>query len=187
MKTINLPALGQLGFEDLSGFLSWLAASPVTEFSVSQIQKSPPIRTSKVNPMIKVLEQFAMISNKKDRISISPAGREFANAAVARKKTIVRELFLNIEPIHRLQELLKSSVGGRLHKQAIHESFDLGSRNQVQVAEVLAFISWAEACELFQYDKKKEEILLIGSGLPSGPNKDPREPGPNATGLRLVS
>lgn len=187
MKTINLPALGQLNFEDLSGFLSWLATSPITEFSVSQIQKNPPIRTSKVNPMIKVLEQFAMISNKKDRVSITASGREFADAAVARKKAILRNLLLSVEPIQRVQELLKSSATGRLPKQAIHESFDLGARTQVQVAEVLAFISWAEACELFQYDKKKEEILLVGAGLPSGPNRDPRLPGSNAPGLSLAS
>ena len=192
MKSINLPALGLLNFDDLGVVLSWLASSPMTEFSVSQIQKNPLIRSSKVNPVVKVLEQLAMIANKKERISITTFGREFAAAPIAEKKVILRTLLMNIEPIKRIQELLENSATGRLQRQAIHAAFDsdpraLGVRAPVQVAEVLAFISWAEACDLLHYDKKMEEIMKIGAGLPDGPNNDPRQSASNTQGLRLAS
>jgi hypothetical protein len=187
MKTVNLFALGQLNFEDFGGFLSWLANIVAAEVNVSQILKNPPIRSSKINPVLKVLEQFAMISNRKGCISITRAGREFVNADAAKRRSIVREPLLSVESICRVQELLKSSPTGRLQKHTIHDSLNLGSSGPAQDSEVMALISWGEACELFQYDKKTEEIMMVATGQPSGPDKGPLQPGSNVRGLSMAS
>lgn len=173
MKTLNLPALGQITLEDMTCFLSWLERLPNGEVSPNSLEKNSPIRTSKLNPMLKVLDQFGFVFKKDSRFKITMSGKDFSQSSLSVKKAILRILFLKIEAVQRIADLLKRSTTGRLQKRIVSESFHLGSISPFAESEILAFISWGQSCELFDYDKKKEEILFRETLLPV----DPQGPG----------
>ena len=187
MNTIDLLALSQLSFEDLDGFLPWLAALPAGEIGLRQLQMSPPIRSNKLAPLLVALEQFGLVTNKKDRVSPTPAGREYLTSTVATKQSLLRARLASVDAIRRIHELLGSSATGRLRKREIQEALDRGARTRAQPAEVRAFIAWAEVCGLCGYDEKREEIFRIEEGRPGGPDKEPRQLDSGEPGARLAS
>jgi hypothetical protein len=180
MKTIHLPALTQITFEDLGEFLSWLANQPTSSASLAQIRKTPPTRTSKLNPLIKTLDLFGFIDQKQGRISITGRGRDFLRSENSVRKAVARKLFGQVDWVQMTLEKLKASANGRLHRGVINDSFNSIYRSPIAESEVIAFISWAQLCELFGYDKKKEELIHVESIVP-------REPNPIVPNLRLVS
>lgn len=174
MKTINLPALSQITFEEIGGFLSWLENQPGAAASLAQMQKTPPIRTSKLNPMIKTLDQFGFVAQKQGRISISPRGNEFLRSEISVRKTVLRALFIQVDWVQKVVGALKASSNGRLHRSVINDMFNSVSRVPIAESEVLALISWAQLCELFGYEKKSEELICAQIITPRDPR--PVEP-----------
>ena len=175
MKTINLPALTQVTFEEVGGFLTWLENQPAGETSLVQMQKVPPIRSSKLNPMIKTLDQFGFIAQKQGRIAIHARGKEFLRSVELVRKAVIRTLFVQVDWVQKLVNALKASASGRVHRGMISDSFSTTSRIPIAESEVLAFISWAQLCELFGYDKKTNELFHVESIAP----RDPRPVAPN--------
>ena len=86
MKTINLPALTQITFEEIGGFCLG-STQPASAASLAQMQKSPPIRTSKLNPMLKT-------SSNSDSSARNKGGSRFFRAA----RTICTPRFLSEKP-----------------------------------------------------------------------------------------
>jgi hypothetical protein len=187
MKNLNLPALGQITLEDITLFMSWLDKCPSGETSIDFIKRNPPIRGSKVNPIIKVLDQFALINSKQNRIVISGPGKDFARSSSTVRKAVIRTLFMKVEQVQRILELLKASATGRLHKRVVNDSFSLGSPNQIADSEILGFIAWAQSCELFYYDKTYEEIFCINPEVPKEPKVSSKPSSSLPPPMRLVS
>lgn len=183
MKHLNLFALGQANAEDLGELLGWMERIPSGEASLDQMKRNPPIRTSKLSPALKVLEQFGLVSGKQGRFAITVSGEEFAKSGPLARRAVLRALFMRYESVQRVVELLATSVSGRLPKKMVNESFGLASPAVVMEAEIQAFIGWAESCELFGHDKKKDEIFSFERGLPRGPVEKPQ---PLSSRLALV-
>lgn len=169
MKTINLSALAQFTLEDVCSFVSWLENVPATGISLERMKSNPPVRTSKIGPMLKVLEPSGLISRKQDRYTLTSAGKDFSRSGVTVRKGVMRNQFMNVDAVQRLLELLLTSENGRLPLKVVHESFNLGALSIATGAEIQGFISWAQACELFGFDKKAEEIFRMEVGVPRGP------------------
>lgn len=173
MKYLNLFALGQATPDDLSALLHWLECIPSGEASLDQIKRTPPIRTCKLSPTLKVLEQFGLISGQQERVVITASGEDFAKSPPPIKRALLRALFTRFESVRRIVELLATSAYGRLPKKMVNESFGLATPAVVIEAEIQAFIGWAESCELFGYDRIKDEIFRLEQGLPKGPVEKP--------------
>lgn len=174
MKTINLPALSQINFEDVGGFLTWLEGQPAGEVSLAQMQKTPPIRSSKLSPMVKTLEQFGFITQKQGRIAIHARGKDFRRSEISVRKAVIRTLFAQVDWVQKLLAALQAAPGGRLHRAVINDSFNSTSKTPIAESEVLSFILWAQLCDLFGYEKKQEELIRVDSIVPRDPR--PVEP-----------
>ena len=169
MKTINLIALGQFTIDDIAPFLAWLNKVPAIQRTADKMKKIPPVGSGKLSPMLKVLEQLRFIGKKQDVYSVAVAGTAFLNANPGERKSLMNAIFLNEEEAKRTVELLNQSKTGRVAKHLVNECFGLTSFTSTTETEILAFLSWAQACELFGYDKKKQEIFALDSGKPKGP------------------
>ena len=159
MKTINLSALSQFALDDIESLVSRLENIPSGGISLEQMKNNPSVRTSKIGPILKVLVPFGLITQKQDRYALTAAGKDFSRSGAVVKKAVMRNLFMTVEPIQRLVELLMSSSTVRLPVKVVHESFNLDSRSNAADAEILGFILWAQACDLFSFDKKAKEIF----------------------------
>lgn len=170
MTSINLFALTQISFEEIGGFLSWLSEQPSTGVSLAQLQKTPPIRTSKLNPMIKSLEHFGFVTQKQGRITLLPRGRDFLGSEISVRKAVIRALFNQVDWVQKIVDAIQTSPTGRAHRSVIQDSFDTFHRVPIAESEVISFISWGQACDLFGYDKKSHELLRTGMITPQGPS-----------------
>ena len=121
MKTINLPALTQITFEEIGGFLSWLENQPASAASLAQMQKSPPIRTSKLNPMLKTLEQFGFISQKQGRFSLIPRGTDYLHSEISVRKAVLKTLFTQIDWVQKIAEAVQAAPTDRIHRAVIND------------------------------------------------------------------
>lgn len=158
MKHLNLFALGQSSVEDLCALLSWMDRIPSGEAGLEQIRRNPPIRTSKISPTLKVLEQFELVSGKQERFAITVSGEAFVKSDPSARNAILRALFMRFESVQRIVALLASSSSGRLPRKSVNESFGVATPAVVVEAEIQAFIGWAGACGLFGYDCETGEI-----------------------------
>ena len=180
MKKINLPVLGRVTMEESIGLLLWLAKQATSDINMNRLERTPPLRTSELKPALKALEQFNLITVKEARISITIPGLEFLRSEPPARKTFIRTVFERMEWVQTLLELLKKSPSGRIPKSAINEAVKLHSGVPIAESEVLGFIGWAESCEIFLYDEKRGELILLES-------RTPRDPHPVAPNLRLAS
>ena len=171
MKTINLYALSEFTLEDLGCLVSWLETIPPSGISLERMKSNPPVRTSKIGAILKVIEPFGLIAKKQDRYALTPAGKDFSRSGATVKKAVLRDKFTKVDPIQRLVARLQTSTTGRLPMKVVHESFILGSLSIVSDTEILGLISWAQSCELFGFDKDSQEILRKDSGAPRGPTE----------------
>jgi len=175
MKTINLPALSQISLEEIGGFLSWLENQHTGSTTLVQMQKTPPIRSNKINPIIKTLEQFGFVAQKQGRIEIHARGKDYLRSEISVRRAVIRTLFSQIDWVQKIMTSLSASPSGRIHRGTINDSYNSTFRIPISESEVLAFTSWAQSCELFGYDKKKEELIHMESLVPH----DPRPVSPN--------
>lgn len=171
MKNINLMALSEFNFEEAGILLSWLENGRYSEMNLEQLKKSPPVRTSKVGPIVKVFEQFGLISKKQDRFSLTQAGKDFSRSGPTVRKAVMKHLFMQIEQIKRVLGLLANSPTGRIPRRLIHEVLSTGALSVVTETQIQSLISWAEACDLFGYDKKRDEIFGMDLENPRGPTE----------------
>jgi len=162
MKTINLIAMGQFTLDDISPFLSWLSAVPPIERSAVKMKQKPPVGSGKLTPLLRVLEQFGFIQKKQECFSITTAGEDFLRMNVFERKATIRAILLNEDEVKRVVRLLNESKTGRLPKH-------LANFEATSETEMIAFLVWAQSCELFGYDKKKREIFRFDRGNPKGP------------------
>ena len=165
MKTINLFALSQLTVDDIGIFLSWLGRGPDIGLGLEQMKKNLPLGTSKIGSILKILESFELIARKQDRYILTSTGRDFSNSGMMVKSAVLRNLFMRVEPVQKLMKLLQTSASGRLPVKFVHVSFSLGLLSIVSDAEILGFLSWAQACALFGVDTMAEEIFRIDLGI----------------------
>ena len=172
MKKFNLPAFCQITLVEVGSFLVWLQKATDGTVTLRQMEMASPIRTSKLSLMLKLCEQFDFLERREIHVSIKSSGGQFANVKFAEKMAIIRGLFLNYEQVQNVVDLLVQSPTGRLKKKHVEEIFGVHPDSIVTQGDVMGFIEWANACELFSYDKKREELTLKGSGLPisSGPS-----------------
>ena len=173
MKYLNLFALGQATPDDLSALLHWLECIPSGEASLDQIKRTPPIRTCKLSPTLKVLEQFGLISGQQERVVITASGEDFAKSPPPIKRALLRALLCASS---RSDESSSSSPPRPTADFPKRWSMNLSgwpSPAVVIEAEIQAFIGWAESCELFGYDRIKDEIFRLEQGLPKGPVEKP--------------
>ena len=175
MKNINLPALSQVNLEEVTGFLSWLNNQLAGEVSLTQIQRTPPIRSSKLNPAIKTLEQFGFITQRQGRIAIHVRGKDFLRSPDSVRKAVLRTLFTQVDWVLKVATALSASPTGRIYRGVINDSFASTSRAPIAESDILAFISWAESCELLVYGRKSEELVRVEPMVP----RDPRPVAPN--------
>jgi hypothetical protein len=180
MKTINLSALSQITFEEVESFLSWLGQQASGGTSLAEIQKSPPIRTSKLNPMLKTLEQFGFIAQKQGRFLIHEKGVEFLRSEGSVKRAVIRTVFIQVEWINKIVQALDISPSGRVHRSLINDTFAALCKSAITESDISAFVQWAEYTGLFGFDKKTYELVRIDSIVP-------RDPRPVTPALRLVS
>jgi hypothetical protein len=169
MKALNLIALEQVTLEEAVIFIRWLEQLPTGGVSLEQLKKGTPIRTSKVGFALKLLESFRFVRLTAGHYVITPAGLVFAKADSSAAKSMIRASFVDFEPMKRLLELLSSSPSGRLPKHVLVVSFGADSSGPISEAETRGVIAWSERCDLFGYDRKKDEIFKLESGLPGGP------------------
>jgi hypothetical protein len=172
VKKFNLPAFRQISLVEVGSFLVWLQKATDGTVTLRQMEMASPIRTSKLGLMLKLCEQFDFLERREIHVSIMTGGKHFANVKFAEKMAIIRRLFLDYEQVQNIIDLLAKSQTGRLKKRHVEEIFGMGPGSLVTQGDVMGFIEWANACELFSYDKKREELILKGSGLPisSGPS-----------------
>ena len=172
MKKLNLSAFRQISLVEVGSFLVWLQKATDGTVTLRQMEMASPIRTSKLGLMLKLCEQFDFLERKEIHVSIKVGGKEFANVKFAEKMAIMRRIFMGYEQVQRITELLAKSQTGRLKKRHVEEIFGMGPGSLVTQGDVMAFIEWSCACELFSYDKKREELILKGFDLPmsSGPS-----------------
>jgi hypothetical protein len=173
MKQLSLFALGEVNMEDLCILLRWIMLSPSGNVSLDQIKRSPPIRTSKISSALKLLEQFGFVGIKQGRYSISAPGEEFLASGTTVRRAVLRLLLSKFDPVQRIIEVLGTSSTGRIPKKMVNESFGLIGPMLYKESEILAFIRWAEACELFGFDRKEDEIFRIDPHAPRGPIEKP--------------
>ena len=187
MKHLNLFAWGEISLEDLRAFLAWLDAIPSGEASIEQIKKNPPIRTSKVGAVLRVLEGPGFVRVKAGHYVLTPSGEEFAKSSPSGMKASIRGFFLAIEPIRRIAELLGASLNGRLPKLLVGEMLSKDSPTAVTEAEVQGLILWAGICGLFGYDRRRQEIVRLENESPETPFGRTPSPGPNIAELPRAS
>ena len=171
MKSINLFALGQFGLEDVGIFLTWLDRIPAGESSLENMKKAPPVRTSKLSPLLKVLEQLKLVQRKQDRFSITSAGEEFLQSTASARKAVIRAFFLTAVEVKVVVDSLNTSSTGRLPRNTVDEAFGSNALSSTTKTEIQTFLSWAQNSELFGYDKKKEEIFRLDVGTPQKPRQ----------------
>jgi len=171
MKTINLNAFNEFSLDDLSILLAYLGNVPSGEISLDQVKKLPPVRTSKIGPIVKIAEEFGLISKKQDRLSVTASGLTFSRSGLMSRKTTMRTLFGKVEQIQRLLDILALAPSGRLAKKTVLDTFNLGSPLSLSDRDIDGFIAWGQLCDLFGYDKKKEEIFRLELGTPKGPTE----------------
>ena len=148
------------------------------------MQKTPPIRSSKLSPMVKTLDQFGFITQKQGRIAIHARGKHFRRSEASVRKAVIRTLFAQVDLVQNLLAALKAAPTGRLHRAVINDSFNSVSKTPIaESTEVLSFILWAQLCELFGYEKKQEELIRVDSMVPAIHVRSSRS---SACVLRLV-
>lgn len=183
MSTINLPALGRVTFDEIGRVLSWLEAQPGTQARMSMLEKESPIRVSELRPALKVLQQFRFVVVTETAVSLAPPGRDYLRADAANRKWTLRLIFERLPWVQALLAKLNAAPSGRLPRWAINEAIDgldASPRNRVAESEVIGFIGWAECCELFLFDEKRQELIRLES-------RNPRDPRPVTPTLPLAS
>lgn len=175
MKNLNLNALSQISLDEVHVVTRWLEKFPSGEITERQMRIAPPLRTSKLGAMLKVLEQFDFIVRGADHVSLSAIGRRFAQAELKDGLQIVREVFLHLqfEPAQTIAGLLQNSATGRLKRKAVSETLRQACGPQLTDSEVQGFVDWAQWVELFHYDRKRDEIVRSDQSLPTGPGFTP--------------
>jgi len=170
---ISLNTFRKFHLHDLSALLAWLgdlSCSRRMRFS----RKRPPIRTSTLVSVLSVLTEFGFIEESGERFIPfvdedatrflpTAAGISFLRASPLAKQATLRKLLLRDEQVGRIVELLDTSTTGRLPRKLVNESFVIGANAPVKDEDIFGFIAWAEACELFGYDRSTDEILRIES------------------------
>ena len=161
MKSLNLIAMGQFTLDDIAPFLSWLNTVPAIERSAVKMKQKPPVGSGKLTPMLKALEQFGYVGKKQDVFTITAAGENFLRGNVFDRKALIKGFFVIEDEVKNVIALLNDSTTGRLPKHRITLS--------ITETEMIAFFSWAQSCELFGHDRKKNEIFRLDRGTPKGP------------------
>lgn len=179
LKTLNFSALSQITLGELSDFLRWMNQAPTGDITTRQLKASPPIRTSKLSSMLKILEDFGFIQVNSSHIAMSKSGHEFSRINLSGKMGVLRALLLNYEQVRTVMELLQNSRTGRLKARVVYYALKEGYEHLTEL-EMRGFISWAHWSELFHYDKKRDEICLIEGRSPFGPRQE-------ASDVRAVS
>ena len=169
MKKLNLSAIRQVTLIETGSFLTWLQKAEGGTVTLRQMEMASPIRTSKLGFMLKLGEQFDLLNRSQIHVSIAANGKKFAEAKFPEKMAIIRALFMDCEQVQKIVDSLGKSSTGKLKKRYVQEIFGMGPGSLVTDGDVMGFIEWAQACELFSYDKKREEIQLRGPGLPMSP------------------
>jgi hypothetical protein len=173
IRIINLSALSQVTLEDTGILLRWLETQPTRDVSLEQLKKTPAVRTSKVTPLLKIFEEIGFVSKKQNRFTVTGAGSEFTRCGLSEKKAFMRALFVKINEVERVMNLLQASPTGRVRRQLVFEAFAANSLSQILDSDLQGFISWAVSCDLFGYDKKSEEVFTLESDRPRGPVPGP--------------
>lgn len=166
MKKLGLAAFREITIVDMGSFMTWLQKTGETT-TIRKIKSMPPVRQSKLSFIFKLGEDFSFISHRDENITMTPHGKKFASAEFSEQAVIVRDLLMSHEPVREVMGQLAQSTTGRLKRSQIEEVFSKGTNAAVLKNDVLGFITWAHACELFNYDKKNEEVCLRQQTLPS--------------------
>jgi hypothetical protein len=172
MKSIYLPVFEFVNFEDIGSFLGWLGSVPSGRISFIKMQKTAPVRSTKLGPMLRLLEQLAFIVKEKDAVFISASGMRFSLAELAAKKVMIKNQFLITSPMWNLLNHLETSNTGRLTKNEVFGILKSESTIQITEKMTLGIMAWGHCCELFYFDETSQEIsrILVGHPSPGGNN-----------------
>ena len=170
MKSIYLPALEMVNFEDIANFLNWLDTQHLGRISLIKLQKTPQVQSVKLGPILRLLEQFAFIRKEQNTVSISPNGLKFTRADHSVRKAMIKNQIVTAWPFQSVLNHLDTSGSDRMTKKELLELLKPGTSMQITAHVISGIIAWGQLCELFQFVETTQEIsrIFVERPFPSG-------------------
>ena len=172
MRNPHWTFFSQITLGEVSSFLAWLDRQPAGKSLIDNADSLCPFERERLRAMLNVLSCLGFVFEHPDCLKIRHEGSTFVQADLVSKMSILRAKLVDLRPTREIMTRLENSGNGRLNKNAIvgyfYENFQ-----DPHISDLQGFLDWARMCELFYYDKSRDEIFHIHGNFPKSASQTP--------------
>jgi NitT/TauT family transport system ATP-binding protein len=152
----------------IAGFLEILADHNGRE----DVYRMADLLSFEIDDLLPIVEAAALLGFVKvteGDVEITPAGLEFANAAILRQKELFRNAALeNVALLKQIKRALESKSDHTLPDDFFHDILDEHFTEEETVRQLETAINWGRYAELFDHDSERKRFFI--------PEETPAEP-----------
>jgi len=168
ISTAKYPMLPHARTGGIAGFLEILADHNGRE----DVYRMADYLSFEIDDLLPIVEAAALLGFVKvteGDVEITPAGLEFANAAILRQKELFRNAALeNVALLKQIKSGLESKSDHTLPDDFFHDILDEHFTEEETVRQLETAINWGRYAELFDHDSERKRFFI--------PEEQPSQP-----------
>lgn len=165
----NMRALPHVPISQISGLVERVA-NENNRMDVYQLAREVGLPTDELIPIVEAVELLSFATLDSGDLTLTPLGKEFAEADIQRRKDIFSEQIQRIPVLRWMEQMLTSAKNQRVDRDVFMTALALDF-NPVEAHDQLdTAINWGRYAELFSFDDDTDQ-LFFGTDLEDDPEK----------------
>lgn len=166
----SMRGLPHVPINQIFGLVEQVANEPVGRVDVYQLARDVGLPTDEFLPIVEAVELLALAKLDSGDLTLTPLGREFADADIQRRKEIFATQIERIPVIRWMEQMLTAAREHRVDRDVFMTALNLDF-NPIEAHDQLdTAINWGRYAEKFSFDDDSDQVFL-GTELDEDPEK----------------
>ncbi len=165
----NMRALPHVPINQLAGLVEQVV-NEGGRVDVYQLGRDIGLATDDLLPVIEGAELLGFATVDAGDLTLTPLGKEFADADIQRRKDIFAEQIRRIPLIRWMEQMLTSSKKSRVDRNVFMTALELDFDQDEASGQLETAISWGRYAEMFSFDDDTDQVFL-GTEFEEDPEK----------------
>jgi NitT/TauT family transport system ATP-binding protein len=137
---------------------------------ISRLARDLSFEIDDLLPLIDAALLLGFVGVEQGNAEITPAGRAFAHAEIAKQKELFRETLLkHLLLFRQIKRVLESKSDHAVHEEFFHDLLDEQFSEDETIKQLETAVNWGRYAEIFDFDARTHRLRL-----PEGSQKSPQ-------------
>jgi NitT/TauT family transport system ATP-binding protein len=166
----SMRALPLVPISQISGLVEQVA-NENGRVDVYQLARDVTLPTDELLPIVEAVELLSFGTLDSGDLTLTPLGKEFAEADIQRRKEIFADQVHRIPVVKWMEQMLTASKKQRVDRDVFMTALELDFNATDAYSQLETAIDWGRYAELFSFDDDSDQVFL-GTELEDDPEKE---------------